>query len=140
MQPIHATHGQQSRRGTAHSPRGGQTARTLAQRCSRALTGPVSTPSPHSQTHCASPLHLPWYLGHASCRPYTPRRRRCRQQTCRRLPPRSRATRLSQFPPHHSLLSLSVAFSPPPIRSRDTTRACHHIGILAECTRACHVS
>ena len=95
------------------------------------------SPSPRSHTHCNPALLLPWYLGRASCRPYTPRRRRRRRPTCRRLPPRSRATRLSQFPPHHSLLSLSVASSPPPIRSRDTTRACHHIGILAECTRAC---
>jgi hypothetical protein len=100
---------------------------------------PFSCPviPPRCQTQCNPALLLPWYLGRACCRPSTPRRRLCRRPPCRRLPPRSRATRLSQFPPHHSLLSLSVSSSPPPIRSRDTTRACHHIGILAECTRAC---
>ena len=36
-----------------------------------------------------------------------------------------------------TVCSLSVSSSPPPIRSKDTTRACHHIGILAECTREC---
>jgi hypothetical protein len=44
----------------------------------------------------------------------------------------SRVTRLSQFSPDQSLTS-----SPPlPIRSREMTPTCHHIGILVECTRA----
>jgi hypothetical protein len=98
-----STAGEGSREGDVNPPK-------PSQHGSHALAGPVSTPNPHSQTHCPSALHLSWYLGRAPCRPYTPRRRRCRWHTCRYLP-RAAAQldflsfllntllSLSQFPP-----------------------------------------
>jgi hypothetical protein len=96
------------------------------------------SPCPRSQTRCKPALLLPWYLGRSSCCLHTPRRRRCRWHACRRLPPRSRETRLAQFSQDHRFLSFSVFSSSLPIRRRDMTRTCHHIGILVECTRACN--